>query len=408
MSQPDRDLVLYTQAFPGNGEPYLENEINVLGPKFRKIYILPETPVTELVYKIPLNAEVINFRDFDKPSSHKKLFLSHLGLAFVLFFKELFHSSKKGTVIAHLREFNSYFLNSLSRSKAVGKFVTDRKLEKAIHYSFWMNTWALSLAILKHQKKIKTFVFRTNGFDLYENQTKYNYIPFRPFNFSLADRMFAVSKKGSEYMKSFKINAGKIDYSYFGTKDYGMAAFDPSQKLTLFTCSDLRRIKRVDKMVDILKHISVPVKWVHHGDRGDSENVFYDKIKELAPHVEFELHPRVKEYSELLNFIKTHHFNLFILLSETEGIPVSIIEVLSFGIPVLATDVGGVSEVVSDANGILIKKDFDVKEVAEKILSFATSNKNTIEFRNQVRKDWQERLSAENNYNKFYIELISV
>jgi glycosyltransferase involved in cell wall biosynthesis len=209
-------------------------------------------------------------------------------------------------------------------------------------------------------------------------------------------------------MKSFRINSENIGYSYFGTKDYGMSLFDPTQKLTLFTCSDLRRIKRVEKMVDILKHVSIPVKWIHHGEKGDSENVFYEKIKELPAHVEFELHPRVKDYSELLNFIKTHHFNLFILLSETEGIPVSIIEVLSFGIPVLATDVGGVSEVVSNVNGILIEKHFDDQNVAGKIMAFANSNMNTMEFRRKVRRDWEERLSAENNYNKFYNELISV
>ena len=41
--------------------------------------------------------------------------------------------------------------------------------------------------------------------------------------------------------------------------------------------------------------------------------------------------------------IKENNFDLHINLSEYEGIPVTIMESMSLGIPVIATDVGGVS-----------------------------------------------------------------
>lgn len=41
------------------------------------------------------------------------------------------------------------------------------------------------------------------------------------------------------------------------------------------------------------------------------------------------------------DFYRNNDVDVFVNLSESEGIPVSIIETISFGVPVVATDVGG-------------------------------------------------------------------
>lgn len=48
--------------------------------------------------------------------------------------------------------------------------------------------------------------------------------------------------------------------------------------------------------------------------------------------------------------------DIFILLSEFEGLPLSILEALRAGLPVIATDVGGVKEAVQEENGIVVSK----------------------------------------------------
>jgi glycosyltransferase involved in cell wall biosynthesis len=69
--------------------------------------------------------------------------------------------------------------------------------------------------------------------------------------------------------------------------------------------------------------------------------------------------------SRSLNFVgETSNVNkylfnsdLFMLISNYEGLPVSIIEALSVGIPIIASDVGGVNELVKEGvNGFLIPK----------------------------------------------------
>ena len=65
--------------------------------------------------------------------------------------------------------------------------------------------------------------------------------------------------------------------------------------------------------------------------------------------ISFEMEKTRAEVAQLMN---THH--LFLLFSNYENLPCVIAEALTVGLPVIATDVGGVSEMLNDTNGIVI------------------------------------------------------
>lgn len=65
------------------------------------------------------------------------------------------------------------------------------------------------------------------------------------------------------------------------------------------------------------------------------------------------------------------HFDVFVNVSPSEGLPLSIMEACGCGIPVIATDVGGTHEIVSDGvNGFLLPSDCGPEDVAAAIKRF--------------------------------------
>ena len=54
---------------------------------------------------------------------------------------------------------------------------------------------------------------------------------------------------------------------------------------------------------------------------------------------------------ELLEFYASHRVDVFVNVSSSEGVPVSIMEAIAHDIPVVATAVGGTPEIVSPALG---------------------------------------------------------
>lgn len=260
-----------------------------------------------------------------------------------------------------------------------------------------MNDWALALAILKQKKMIDSFFFRCGGFDIYDERHMGKYLPFRSFIYKNAAAIFPNSKKGEEYIKNKNIFPEKVSVKYWGTRDHGLNVFNKETPFTLVSCSSIIPLKRVHLIIQILKNIDFKMTWIHLGDGINS-----DKIKEMAKDSPSNITPVFKgnmTNSEVMQFYKSTTVHLFITTSETEDLPVSIQEAISFGIPVIATNVGGIPEIVTENTGYLIEKDFNVKEVAEIIKEFRTGHRNSDEFRKNVRKFWEENFNSKITYN---------
>jgi glycosyltransferase involved in cell wall biosynthesis len=106
-----------------------------------------------------------------------------------------------------------------------------------------------------------------------------------------------------------------------------------------------------------------------------------------------------------MEIISKENYSLFLNTSSSEGLPVSMMEAISNGIPIVATNVGGVSEIVNDVTGFLIPKDFDY-HMFENALKFVFENISKSEVRREkIRCFWRENYCAEKNYNSFVNEL---
>ena len=105
---------------------------------------------------------------------------------------------------------------------------------------------------------------------------------------------------------------------------------------------------------------------------------------------------------KILEYYSQNYVDLFINVSDNEGIPVSIMEAMSAGIPVVATDVGGTAEIVNEKNGYLIDIDFNPNKVAEIIDAYLNSPMMIQEeFRREAYSMWKNNYDAAGNYSNF-------
>jgi glycosyltransferase involved in cell wall biosynthesis len=229
------------------------------------------------------------------------------------------------------------------------------------------------------------------------------------------DAVFPVSQIGADYLISrYPMAKTKVKSIFLGTEDPIFTnPFDPDNFI-LVSCASIRYKKRIHAIAEALSHMTIPLIWYHFGDENLESNdpsiPEYLRMREtLKLNSNIHYRPMGQTDNKLLfNFYRNNSISLFISLSETEGIPVSIMEAISFGIPVLSTDVGGCREIVNNTTGILIPLDTDAKAVATKLTEFKDSEANTLSFRQGVRKFWENHFDAQKNYSYFFEEIKSI
>ena len=86
---------------------------------------------------------------------------------------------------------------------------------------------------------------------------------------------------------------------------------------------------------------------------------------------------------EVQSFEAFNHYDVFMLISDSEGLPISAIEAMSAGLPLILSNVGGCPELIKD-NGVLVNNDIDsiTKAIQEIKNNYTSCKQNTIAFYN--------------------------
>ncbi len=298
---------------------------------------------------------------------------------------------------------------NIFRANEVMRLLHDHGASGAWHYSFWFYD-CIYLAWLRQRGEIHLAVARAHSGDLYEDHVSIrNSILLRHYQLKWLDAVHPISEMGDEYLKArYPSCRATIRAFYLGTEDPGCFNPQPTDEFVLVSCATFRHHKRIHRIAEALLHVRKPVTWVHFGDerlgQNDPAMAEYMLIRErllTLPHVRF-VPMGYRANADVMEFYKTNSVSLFISLSRYEGIPVSMMEAISFGIPVLSTDVGGCREIVNERTGMLIPLDTSVEEVARIIEGFGQTRFVTSKTRAEVRGYWQEKFNAERNYREFF------
>jgi len=103
------------------------------------------------------------------------------------------------------------------------------------------------------------------------------------------------------------------------------------------------------------------------------------------------------------------YFDLYALTSREEGLPVSLLEAMSYGLPVVATNVGAVSEVLAGGAVGKVVPPEDVKHFADAVESYLNNKENASETGRQSRKRVEKEYSIKaiaSQYESWYLNLL--
>jgi glycosyltransferase involved in cell wall biosynthesis len=392
-----KKLIIFSYEYPfGHAEVFLHNEIQTLKHTFSDIIIVPSRKVwnrnlkynhvRDLPPNVTVYQEDFSFRNFRLGLFFQVLILPfRYPLKFTLknLLAILKQSFKITTLIGFLRHHN------LIQSET-------------IYYSYWKNESATAVAYLKHKKRINCAITRAHREDLY---LEYGGLkPFDPFVSKTISRVYCISEDGRNYLLKRGFQKEKTQISRLGVYPTHMCNLYSQQGLTILSVSYLKPVKRVDLIAKAVLKLNMKVQWIHIGD-GDE----FDKINDIIgtnnkENISVELLGN-KPNEFVYNYYRENRIDLFLNVSSSEGLPVSIMEAYSFGIPCMACEVGGNAEIIDREWKFLLTANLDENILANAISEFYGQRKRWPEFRENAYEIWKNNYNANDNFIQFAAEL---
>lgn len=399
-------LVVLTESFPySKGESFIENEINFYNA-FNSVFIIPMLPNGEIrQINLPENISINKIN----PINHfHKIKFCLKGCFKIHFWSEIFSvllSLKHVTIkIKALLSYITYGEWYTSQVIKVIKAQNVPSSSQIIFYSYWMMQGAYASTRLKKSFYNAQAVSRCHRWDVYEYLNKEYYLPLRKYLLNNLDKVYSISNNAIDYInKNYHAAKTNLILSRLGTNDHGVQNYNKKEnELSIISCSWVVPVKRLDKIIDSLMSITdINIIWTHLGDGPLLEDM-KEKSKSLPDNITCNFHGALSN-KEILTHYRQNYHDIFLNVSDSEGVPVSIMEAISFGIPVIATNVGASNEIViNEESGYILEQDESVDNIRAKILYINQLSESAyFNLRKKTRKYWESNYLAITNYQNF-------
>ncbi|MET0858445.1 MAG: glycosyltransferase [Telluria sp.] len=410
-------LLMVTSAYPyGHGEAFVKAEIEHVSTFFDEIEVVPcSFP--------PASAPRPMAQPVDLDYAHKRwgLFRKfHLvsSLAVALWKYNWVHD------VRHIAGRDHKFINlkelvrSLYRARLFELFLKGRvakhKKDFDMVYFYWIVPEIMgAIGYRKESGSRMRIISRAHGGDLYEDRRAGGYVGLQDGIAAGVDGVFCISAHGKKFLDhKYPAMQDKFHTARLGVRDPGYLNRQPAGgALSIVSCSFVVAGKRLQLIADAIallleRDAGLQIRWTHVGD-----GELYDQLR---AYVERTLHGRAtvvfKGYltqDQLAELYRNEPFDVVVNVSDSEGIPVSLMEASAVSIPMVATDVGGTSEIVNACNGVLIDADADIATIAAAIVRFR-DRAAALSCRNSARSQWEENFNARANYNAFGRRLLQL
>lgn len=308
------------------------------------------------------------------------------------------------TIFSSFKRLKNFFRISLKSELVFRTLKKVRCNDYEILYTYWCVGECVALINISNNSTSDFIkVSRMHGFDINEERDfNDGYIPYRDLVLPKLDKIILLSNQAKSYLVSkYPYVLEKIVISPLGVntlKNINNIRWC-NHCVTFFSCSYPSPVKRLDKIHKVVSGFarlnpSKSIYWCHFGCTANDIN-FGDSG---APgNLKVSFRGRVDKSVFMREYISAKT-PVFINMSDSEGQPVSIMEAMSCGLPVIATDVGGVSEVLGEDSGILVDTEETALFIADKIrrLTINESNYRFASFASLSRR--QEYYDVQKNH----------
>lgn len=397
------DLVLFARRFP-YGEAALRGELAVTASRFRRICVIPSQPGGTAA-EMPPNATVVDLGWSAGWSRAAKLRALVSRSALRVLGRTLRHRSNWRPYAAGARTYLDILATNLLKARSLRRWVEENELGEAIFYDFWFENSTLALAVLRDRGAIRCAVSRAHRFDLFDfKSAALGRVPFREFKAEGLDAIFAISEGGADYLRRKLGGSGaKVRLSRLGVPLPPSHPQAPPDPPLVVSCSTLIPRKQVSLIPEVLCACDRQLRWVHFGDGPEREKV-EAAAASLPDSIAWELRGWV-DNAEIADFYARNPVSALLSLSRSEGVPVSMMEAQSFGIPIVALAVGGVPEIVQAETGVLLAPESSRGEVAEALAGALVPGRFDAD---RIRSLFASRFDASANYREFADALVEI
>ncbi len=396
-------------------ESYINNELQFLSNSFDFVYIIPyhEFSYDETKNRLReseyTNIKVLKTNVLPSYSIFQRV--KRLFDTFQILISEIVLTNQRSQTLKKIKTLFYRIKHYHAIARKISDFVNkDNKTRQIYSYHYWNHDGVIIEKIMKMRFRFRPVksIARAHSIDLFHNDWPKGFVAFEKIKLNSLDAIFPISQLGLNYLrKKFPKDISKFHLAYLGVPDEWIQFPKfPSKPFKVLTVSNIAEIKRLHLMVEILTHLpKEDFQWIHIGDGIEKyTEPLRRQIESSGINCLFLGHQYSKE---IHGYYNQHDILCCINLSYMEGVPVSIMESLMHGIPCIATNVGGTSEMIeNDSNGYLVDCNFHPVDVAKKILALSTNETKWNSLSKKAREKYLSHFNSKKNYEDFYQALI--
>lgn len=283
-----------------------------------------------------------------------------------------------------------------------------------VHYAIPHASAAFMAKQILAEEKIKVpFITTLHGTDITLVGRDKTYTPVVTFSINQSDAITAVSDnlrketlENFEIKKEISVIHNFVDINRFSVKpmDAFKKAIAPNGEKIILHASNFRKVKRIADVIYTFNKIkkSIPSKLLLVGD-GPERHMAEELCRELGIFEETRFLGKQQDMEDIYAIA-----DLFLLPSEYESFGLAALEAMAAGTPVVATNAGGIPEIITNGQNGYLSEVGDVEQMSHQAISILGNQQTLKTFSEEARKQ-AERFDIHNivpKYEELYQQVL--